>query len=81
MGLLIIIIIENKMKRNSAIEFLRILFMMSFVLFHFLGRNYNLFGVSNETAIWDEYQLPTIIVHATGQLKVPGFVFISGYCG
>jgi len=69
------------MKRNSSIEVLRILFMMFIVLFHFLGRNYNLFGIKTETAIWDEYLLAKLLVHATGQLGVPGFVFISGYFG
>ncbi|GAA4973240.1 acyltransferase family protein [Algibacter aquimarinus] len=69
------------MKRNSSIELLRILFMLFIILFHFLGRNYNLFGVTNETAIWDENLLSKLIVHATGQLGVPGFVFISGYFG
>jgi len=55
--------------------------MMFIVLFHFLGRNYNLFGIKTETAIWDEYLLAKLLVHATGQLGVPGFVFISGYFG
>lgn len=69
------------MKRNSSIEILRILFMLFIVLFHFLGRNYNLFGISNDTAIWDNLLLTKLLVHSTGQLGVPGFIFISGYFG
>ena len=67
--------------RNSTIEILRIIFMLFIVLFHFLGRNYNLFGINTENALWDAHLLPKLLVHATGQLGVPGFVFISGYFG
>ncbi|GAB1858530.1 hypothetical protein MHTCC0001_33690 [Flavobacteriaceae bacterium MHTCC 0001] len=73
--------IKEAKQRNSSIELLRILFILSIVLFHFLGRNYSLFGITNESAVWDSNLLLKLIVHSTGQLGVPGFVFISGYFG
>lgn len=70
----------NIKERNSSIELLRILCMLSIIIFHFNARHFNLYVVGNER-INENNLLTGLIIHSIGGLGVPIFVFISGWFG
>lgn len=67
-------------QRNSTIELLRIVAMVDIVVFHFMGRAFNLYIVVNEQ-LQQPGLLGELVTFHLGSLGVPCFMFISGYFG
>lgn len=75
--------VENpviKRQRNSSVELLRIVAMVDIVVFHFLGRTFNLYVVNNEQ-LGQPDLLGELLTYHVGSFGVPCFMFISGYFG
>lgn len=70
----------NLGKRNSSIELLRIVAMVTIVYFHFHARDFSLYVLGNERIQEKGLFLHTVL-HHLGMLGVPCFMFVSGYYG
>ena len=70
----------NLGKRNSSIELLRIVAMVTIVYFHFHARDFSLYVLGNERIQEKGLFLHTVL-HHLGKLGVPCFMFVSGYYG
>lgn len=70
----------NLRKRNSSIELLRIVAMVTIVYFHFHARDFSLYVLGNERIQEKGVFLHTVL-HHLGMLGVPCFMFVSGYYG
>ena len=70
----------NLGKRNSSIELLRIVAMVTIVYFHFHARDFSLYVLGNERIQEKGLFLHTVL-HNLGMLGVPCFMFVSGYYG
>lgn len=70
----------NLRKRNSSIELLRIIAMVTIVYFHFHARDFSLYVLGNER-IQEKGLFFHAVLHHLGMLGVPCFMFVSGYYG